>query len=51
VRLWLGERDQLVPAEVWLDRASRFSACDVSVVSGAWHFFIAERMAEIVGEM
>jgi len=48
VRLWLGERDELVAAHVWLERAHRFPACDTSVVPGAGHFIIAENMAKIV---
>ena len=48
VRLWLGERDELVAAHVWLERARRFPACDTSVVPGAGHFIIAENMAKIV---
>ncbi len=42
VRLWLGEHDELVPAQVWLERPSRFPVCDTTVVPGAGHFFIAE---------
>ncbi len=49
VRLWLGEHDKLVPARVWLERPSSFPVCETTVVAGAGHFLIAERMAEIVG--
>ena len=48
VRLWLGERDELVPAQVWLERSSRFPVCDTTVVPGAGHFVIAEHMLEII---
>jgi pimeloyl-ACP methyl ester carboxylesterase len=51
VRLWLGERDELVPARLWLERSGRFPVCDTTVVPGAGHFVIAERMAEIVREI
>ena len=51
VRLWLGERDELVPAHVWLERPGQFPACDTTVVPGAGHFFIAENMAKIVREV
>jgi len=49
--LWLGERDELVPARVWLERAGRFPAGDTTVVPGAGHFLIAEHMAEIVRQI
>ncbi len=49
VRLWLGEHDQLVPPRVWLERPGRFPDCETTVVPGAGHFLIAERMAEIAG--
>jgi pimeloyl-ACP methyl ester carboxylesterase len=51
VRLWLGERDELVPAHVWLERPRPFPVCDTTVVPGAGHFVIAEHMAEIVREI
>jgi pimeloyl-ACP methyl ester carboxylesterase len=51
VRLWLGERDELVPADVWLERPGQFPACDTTVVPGAGHFFIAANMAKIVREV
>src|SRR6266508_482559 len=47
VRLWLGEYDKLVPPRAWLERPGGFPNCEVTVVPGAGHFFIAERMAEI----
>src|SRR6266508_4689676 len=47
VRLWLGEHDKLVPPRAWLERPGGFPNCEVTVVPGAGHFFIAERMAEI----
>jgi len=49
--LWLGERDELVPARVWLERPGRFPAGDTTVVPGAGHFLIAEHMAEIVRQI
>jgi pimeloyl-ACP methyl ester carboxylesterase len=51
VRLWLGERDELVPARLWLERPVRFPVCETTVVPGAGHFVIAERMAEILREI
>ena len=51
VRLWLGERDGLVPAHVWLERSGRFPVCRTTVVPGAGHFVIAEHMAEILREI
>lgn len=51
VRLWLGERDELIPAHVWLERSGRFPVCETTVVPGAGHFVIAEHMAEIVREI
>jgi pimeloyl-ACP methyl ester carboxylesterase len=51
VRLWLGERDELVPMHLWLERAGQFPACDTTVVPGVGHFFIAENMAKIVSEV
>jgi pimeloyl-ACP methyl ester carboxylesterase len=48
VRLWLGEHDKLVPPRAWLERPGGFPNCEVTVVPGAGHFFIAERMAEIL---
>jgi pimeloyl-ACP methyl ester carboxylesterase len=47
VRLWLGERDVLVPAHVWLERPSRFPVSETTVVPGSGHFLIAEHMVEI----
>ncbi len=51
VRLWLGEHDALVPAEIWLERPGGFPVCDTTVVAGAGHFVVAERMIEIVREL
>jgi pimeloyl-ACP methyl ester carboxylesterase len=51
VRLWLGERDALVQAHVWLERPGQFPACETTVVPGAGHFFIAATMATIVSEV
>jgi pimeloyl-ACP methyl ester carboxylesterase len=51
VRLWLGERDELVPPRVWLERADRFPVCETTVVPGAGHFLIADHMAEIAGSL
>jgi pimeloyl-ACP methyl ester carboxylesterase len=48
VRLWLGEHDRLVPPRVWQNRPGGFPNGGTTVVPGAGHFFIAERMAEIV---
>jgi pimeloyl-ACP methyl ester carboxylesterase len=51
VRLWLGERDELVPPNLWVERPGRFPVGDTTVVPGAGHFVIAEHMAEIVREL
>jgi pimeloyl-ACP methyl ester carboxylesterase len=51
VHLWLGERDELVPVDVWLDRASPFPICATAVVPGAGHFVIAEHTTEIVQKL
>jgi pimeloyl-ACP methyl ester carboxylesterase len=48
VRLWLGEHDKLVPPRAWLERPGGLPDWGVTVVPGAGHFFIAERMAEIL---
>ena len=51
IRMWLGEQDELVPAQVWLEPNSRLPVCDATVVPGVGHFLIAERMAEIAREL
>jgi pimeloyl-ACP methyl ester carboxylesterase len=51
VRLWLGEHDKLVPAEIWLKRPGGFPVCDTTVVAGAGHFVVAELMIEIVRKL
>jgi len=48
VHLWLGERDELVPAGLWLERRSTFPDCTTTVVRGAGHFFIGDHMARIL---
>jgi pimeloyl-ACP methyl ester carboxylesterase len=48
VRLWLGKRDELVPAHVWLEQSKGFPDCNTTVVPGAGHFVIAEHMLEII---
>jgi pimeloyl-ACP methyl ester carboxylesterase len=49
--LWLREHDGLVPARVWLERFDRFPVCEMTIVPGAGHFLMAERMAEIAGTL
>jgi pimeloyl-ACP methyl ester carboxylesterase len=51
VHLWLGEKDRLVPADVWLDRSSSFPICDTTVVPNTGHFLIADHMLEIVSKL
>jgi pimeloyl-ACP methyl ester carboxylesterase len=51
VRLWRGERDELVPAHVWLERPGQLPACATTVVPSAGHFFIAEHTTTIVSEV
>lgn len=51
VRLWLGEQDELIPTNVWLERPGGFPVCEATVVPGAGHFLIAEHMTEIVRDV
>jgi pimeloyl-ACP methyl ester carboxylesterase len=48
VRLWLGEHDQLVPPQLWLEQPQPFPACHTTVVPDAGHFLIAEHITEIL---
>jgi pimeloyl-ACP methyl ester carboxylesterase len=51
VYLWLGEHDQLVPPQLWLQQPNGFPDCQTTIVPHAGHFLIAEHMPTILDNL